>query len=91
MFNIHTFLNTKDFEQIKNKGIENLLIEKQIKQFISGIPSINIVLPATIENSGVKKLSTESLNHYIDIYNNSKNALSITKFVPASGAATRMF
>lgn len=91
MIDLQTFFKKADLEQITKKGINNSTIEKQITQFIEGIPSINIILPATFDNTGVKRLNDNTLKHYVQIFEKIKNNLSITKFVPASGAATRMF
>ncbi|MBN2778931.1 MAG: DUF4301 family protein [Bacteroidales bacterium] len=91
MADLLSSFNQKDKEQIAKKGISFSAISEQITQFINGIPSINIVYPATINNSGIKKLSEETENHYLQFFNKKKDNLSIVKFVPASGAATRMF
>lgn len=91
MSNLLSSFSESDFNQIENKGISKSLVEKQIKQFVDGIPAAKIVEAATIDNGGIKKLNENSFEHYLNIYDKNQKDLSIVKFVPASGAATRMF
>lgn len=78
----------KDLEQIQKKGIKLDSVEKQLDRFEKGFPSLKITSPATLER-GILKLSSEDFAYYIDQYE--ETALDVIKFVPASGAATRMF
>lgn len=77
----------KDLAQLKNKGISAELVEWQLSQFSKGVKPINLVAPATI---GKGIMVVENRTRYIDLANNSKK-LRLLKFVPASGAASRMF
>lgn len=79
-----------DKEQIRTKGIELWKIEKQINFFREGFPFINLIRPATI-NDGIVKLNDAEKALYIKLYEESLKELNIVKFVPASGAASRMF
>lgn len=79
-----------DIEQIKQHELTIEQIEKQIANFKSGFPYANIIRPATV-NDGIFDLSAQQRKKYIDIYNSVRDTKQITKFVPASGAATRMF
>jgi len=82
-------LTKKDFDQIKTKGISNELVEKQIKQFNTGFPYSNLQKAAT-PGDGI--IASSDDDRYISIYNKAiKNGMDTLKFVPASGAATRMF
>ena len=80
----------EDLVQIQEKGIDLKTIEKQIENFKKGFPFVELVMPATIEN-GIKKLRKPDLKFLSDIYNKESGKYKILKFVPASGAATRMF
>ncbi|MEJ2112188.1 MAG: DUF4301 family protein [Flavobacteriaceae bacterium] len=80
----------KDIKQIESKGLTLEKVKNQIEVFKSGVPYINLVSAATI-NHGILKFSEEENNKLINIFENEKNKISILKFVPASGAATRMF
>ena len=79
-----------DFEQIKTQGIALDKIETELLLFQSGIPKINLEKPATI-NDGIVKLDTDEFQVFAAKFDNIKSNLKLKKFVPASGAATRMF
>ncbi len=80
----------KDKQQIKEKGISSQTIQEQINNFINGFPFLNIVKSA-IANDGVLLLNEKEKNEYIELFDKSINSKDIVKFVPASGAATRLF
>ncbi|MBN1253626.1 MAG: DUF4301 family protein [Bacteroidales bacterium] len=82
--------NIKDLEQFKKKNIDLKVIEKQIDDFESGFPYLQIIEAATITN-GIQKIDNELIEKYIRVYNHYGRDKKILKFVPASGAATRMF
>lgn len=83
----------KDIQQIEKKGLTIKKVEKQIELFKTGLPPINLKAAATVDDdiNGIKKLSDEKKQHFINHYDTKRDAISIVKFVPASGAATRMF
>ena len=80
----------KDIQQIESKGMTLNKVNAQLKLFETGIPFVNLREAANIDN-GILKVSEETKRYYIDYYDRQRNAISILKFVPASGAATRMF
>jgi len=80
----------KDIKQIEDKGLTVQKVEQQIQLFENGLPFSNLVSAATIDN-GILRLSNNEQEDYISSFDNVKNEISILKFVPASGAATRMF
>ncbi|MBP9999559.1 MAG: DUF4301 family protein [Proteobacteria bacterium] len=79
-----------DIKQITEHGLTVDEIEQQIKHFKSGFPFANIVRPAT-SGDGICEYNSESVEQFIKLYDDEKENYHITKFVPASGAATRMF
>ena len=79
-----------DFGQIKALGISLDKIEGELLLFKLGIPKITLEKPATI-NDGIIKLSNEEFQKYADSFDAKKDKLKLKKFVPASGAASRMF
>ena len=79
-----------DIKQIEAKGLILKDVESQITLFKSGIPFTNIVEAATIEN-GITALDETLIEDSISYFEAKKNDVSLLKFVPASGAATRMF
>jgi len=79
-----------DIKQIESKGLTVGKIESQIELFKTGIPFTNIADAATIGN-GILAFSEEEKDEAISHFESHKKGLSLLKFVPASGAATRMF
>jgi len=80
----------KDLKQFKDKGISIDKVNEQVKNFKVGFPFINLAAAATKEYGLIVLPKTEEdelLNHYIDLISEKE----IIKFVPASGAASRMF
>lgn len=80
----------KDLRQIAEKGIAIDEINRQIKYFKSGFPPADITLPAT-PGKGIICLSEGDEQHYKDVYLTNGPDFRITRFIPASGAASRMF
>ncbi|RED25473.1 NadR type nicotinamide-nucleotide adenylyltransferase [Flavobacterium cutihirudinis] len=83
-------LSSADFVQIYNQGIPFESILKQLEIFKNGIAKSNLLSPATISN-GILSLSESDFEEKASFFDNQKENLKIKKFVPASGAATRMF
>ena len=79
-----------DLKQIENKGISEQEILDQIAIFKNGIPFIDLRDPATIGH-GIEQYGEEELQKYTSIFEEKCDGLDLLKFVPASGAATRMF
>lgn len=80
----------KNIKQIKNHGLSEDIIVKQLNIFKEGIPFANVVEAASVGN-GIAVLSTKEQNHFASLFDDKKNELDLLKFTPASGAATRMF
>lgn len=85
----HDF-SSSDFVQINNRGISLGVILKQLKNFDKGIAKSNLIRPATI-NDGILNLSQNEFQEKASLFDNQRDQFKIKKFVPASGAATRMF
>ena len=72
------------------KGLTIEKVNAQVAFFKKGLPFINLKKAATIDD-GIKQISeTGKLNH-INFFEERRHHIKIVKFVPASGAATRMF
>lgn len=82
--------NKKDLDFINQKGLTLKKVEQQLNLFNSGLPYINLERAATI-NDGILELSYNRASQLIGYYDSKKDDLKVVKFVPASGAATRMF
>lgn len=78
------------FEKVKDQGMNPETVAQQIENFKNGFPFLNIISPATPEH-GIKVLSPEELAYYQSIYPKIAAQKEVVKFVPASGAASRMF
>ncbi len=83
-------LSEKDKEQIKRFGIDEDYISWQIEMFKKGTPYVRLVRPCTV-GDGIIRLSDEEAKKYVRLYEEKAGDLKKIKFVPASGAATRMF
>lgn len=84
-------LNEKDLQLIENKGITASQIDEQINRFEKGFPHLRIHSVATVGN-GIMRLGEKDINHYIKLWRQAQqHGTTIEKFVPASGAASRMF
>lgn len=81
-------INKTDIEQIKEKGIDVEKIERQVAIFKKGVPYMNLVRSATV-NDGILRIEEEE--EVRQFFLKRKDDLQLVKFVPASGAATRMF
>ncbi|MCK9423169.1 MAG: DUF4301 family protein [Bacteroidales bacterium] len=79
-----------DLVQIRQKGIEVAKIEKQINHFINGFPYIRLSRPAVLSD-GILSFDEVEKDRYIEKYEQLLPDLRVVKFVPASGAASRMF
>lgn len=82
--------SNNDIEQIKSHGLSVEDVTKQLKQFSAGFPFVDIVKPA-LHTDSVVEYNDSQCQKYIDAYNEYAKSHKIVKFVPASGAATRMF
>lgn len=81
----------KDKQQIKTRGSNQETVHLQIENFKKGFPFLEIKAAASI-NNGIIKLDNEKLQSRIELYNKKiANGLEPLKFIPASGAASRMF
>jgi nicotinamide riboside kinase len=82
--------SSADFVQIYNHGIPFDKILKQLEIFKNGILKSNLISPATI-NNGILSLSETEFEEKANFFDLQKEKLKLKKFVPASGAASRMF
>ena len=79
-----------DFVQIYEHGIPIENIKNQLNIFEKGIFKTVLVEPATV-SKGILKLSENEFQQKADFFDANKSNLKLKKFVPASGAASRMF
>jgi len=80
----------RDIEDIQELGIDQAQVMAQIQVFRQGVPVLDILRPATI-GDGIIDCSMDQWRHWARKFEQQSNALEVVKFIPASGAATRMF
>ncbi|HJR99732.1 MAG TPA: DUF4301 family protein, partial [Flavobacterium sp.] len=80
----------QDFEQINEHGVLLEDIKKQLAIFKKGIAKMELIEAATVGN-GILKLTDEEFVEKASFFDEHKTNLKLLKFVPASGAASRMF
>lgn len=85
-----TVFNQRDLDQIREKGIDTEQIEKQIQAFVKGFPAVQLQA-AAIAGKGIHCIESEKADEWVTFYDDRIHDYDILKFVPASGAASRMF
>lgn len=84
-------LNTNDLVLLTKRGINEQQITKQLSCFEKGFPFLKIVASASTEK-GIMTVSQKEQVEYMNAWDTYlKKNKKILKFVPASGAASRMF
>lgn len=84
-------LSKSDLKQISQKGITEKQIENQIENFKTGFPFLKLENAASVGNGIIVPTETQR-DMYINLWKEYKaSGKKIVKFVPASGAASRMF
>ncbi len=84
-------MNEKDLKQIAQRGISEAQIETQLKQFETGFPFLKLEAAAAIGN-GIIAPNEDERKTYVKAWEQYKaEGKRVVKFVPASGAASRMF
>jgi hypothetical protein len=84
-------MDVKDLKQIADRGMTVEQVEKQLEELKNGFPFLKIQAAATVDN-GILRIDDEHRDFFIEKWEDYKDAgHKITKFVPASGAASRMF
>ena len=80
-----------DLEQLRSLGLEPRVVQQQIDNFKQGFPRTHLDQAATPANGGIIVLDDSAIARYERIYRTATRNMRVMKFVPASGAATRMF
>ena len=84
-------LTEKDLKQIAQRGITEEQIKTQLKEFETGFPFLKLEAAASVGN-GIVAPNESERKLYVKAWEDYKAAgKRIVKFVPASGAASRMF
>lgn len=84
-------ITPQDKEQLAQKGISEEKIAEQLACFEKGFPFLKLWSAASIEN-GILAPAAEAQKKYLDAWEAyTQTDKKVLKFVPASGAASRMF
>lgn len=84
-------LTQQDKALLAKKGISEQTVEDELETFKKGFPYLKLYAAATVGN-GIESLSPDDQDFYLKAWEAyTKNDKKIVKFVPASGAASRMF
>ena len=82
--------NEQDLAQIQEHGLTPETVELQVENFKRGFPFLKVVKAAS-PGDGVVIPTKEEIAEAVAFYDEMSSKLKVEKFVPASGAATRMF
>ncbi|WP_195272982.1 DUF4301 family protein [Alistipes putredinis] len=80
----------EDFVQMEEHGLTPAALETQLKNFREGFPFLPVTRAASC-GDGIRVLDVAGIEQAAARYDRAKESLRVVKFVPASGAATRMF
>lgn len=83
--------STQDLKQLAQRGISVDVVEDQLKKISEGFPFLRLQSAASV-GSGILAPTKDETDYYINNWHEYKSeGHTILKFVPASGAASRMF
>lgn len=83
-------ITPEDEKQLAERGLTLADLFGQIQLFSKDIQPVRIEKPCLV-GDGIVQLSGIECNHYAALFEKNSPPLSMLKFVPASGAASRMF
>ena len=79
-----------DMKLLEEKGISREEVARQLEFFKNGFPYASLDRPA-MPDDGIRVLNEQEQEQFIRLFESSAPQIDLLKFVPASGAATRMF
>lgn len=83
-------LEKSDISSVLAHGLDEHAVEAQLARFREGFPFLGVVAPASVGN-GILRLDESRIASLGGVFGASCGGVRVVKFVPASGAATRMF
>ncbi|MBR5890977.1 MAG: DUF4301 family protein [Bacteroidaceae bacterium] len=84
-------ISSADQELLNRKGISEQKMSEQLKNFVTGFPFLKVEAAASVEKGILVPMASE-VENYLAVWDEyCKGGNNILKFVPASGAASRMF
>jgi hypothetical protein len=85
-----TVFSDIDIKTAQKRGVSIDSLNEQWKRLQNGFPFINLERAATV-GDGIRQLSENEMARLKNVFDNHSEDYDVLKFVPASGAATRMF
>src|SRR3970040_184382 len=80
----------ENIKQIKSRGLTLQKGISQIETIKKGIPFINLLRPCT-RSDGITAIEKSDLHRLVEVYLQAALSGRVMKFIPASGASSRMF
>ena len=85
-------LTQEDKDLLAKKGISEQQIAEQLACFEKGFPYLKLYAAASVDNRGIMLVNEDAQKTYLAAWDAYKEGdKKVVKFVPASGAASRMF
>ena len=85
-----SIFSPKDIRQFKSLGISPASVEKQLAIYRQGSRYLKLNRPCAVKD-GIVSITPAQKKKLIDLYESESGRYKLIKFVPASGAASRMF
>lgn len=83
-------LNPDDKRYLETKGIQLVGVDTQVKAMLMGMQFTQLNRPCLL-GDGILLLDDQKRNQFRDYFRSRQSSLELISFVPASGAASRMF
>ena len=83
-------LNEKDLLQLSERNVTENQVNQQVAQLKRGTKYVQLMRPATL-GDGIIRLDNTQVDTMTQAFDADRQYYHFTKFVPASGAASRMF
>ena len=80
----------EDLKEMKARGIDAVEISRQLEIFRRGAEPIRLIRPAQV-GDGIVKINPDETQTFLTLHGQAAGQGRMLKFVPASGAASRMF
>lgn len=80
----------EDLPNLSERGISQEKAANQVRTFREGIPPVRLARAAVV-GDGIQRFSGAQQRRLRDHYHKHREGLQVVKFIPASGAASRMF
>jgi hypothetical protein len=82
--------SAKEIQQIRRLGLDLKTVDKQLSLYRKGFEYLKLNRPCAV-NDGIISVAPAQRKKMISFYEKESNNYKLIKFVPASGAASRMF